>query len=332
MAFNGKFLYQIIQQANNRGASKQLMLQCAGMSEEELLKEETKLGYEAFNNTFETAYRQCKDPMLGVNITKSMNLNAAGLILQLAQYSNTFKDAMLKACEYSLLGCSSLPMRIEKDEYSYTLIYSFDRSWRAHSELTFRHTLEGSILFLLKEYEALTQNKFSPVKITLDYAPEVGFKKLEKYYKTPVFVRDNRNTVVFRKKDFESPIATADRSLLSHLVQYANDKIFKVQNGKRDSNKVSEIIMQHLPDRVTVEEVATELNISPRTLQRKLKDENTSFRELLEQHTMEFAKSQLRKRRNSLSEIAYLLNYSDLSAFSRAFKNHYGFAPTKAYS
>lgn len=332
MAFNGKFVYQIISQASTRGASKDVLLKQTGLTEEELLLEDTKLGYEAFNKTFESAIQHCNDPMLGLNMTKSMNLNAAGLMLQLAQYSNTFKDAMLKACEYSLLGCSSLPMRIEQDEYSYILIYDFDRLWRSDSEMVFRHTLEGSILFLLKEYEVLTQRQFSPVKITLDYAPTVGFKKLEEYYKTPVFVRDNRNTVVFRKKDFESPIASADRSLLSHLVEFANNKIFKVQNGKRDSNRVSEIIMRHLPERVTVEEVASELNISPRTLQRKLKDEETSFRELLEQHTMEFAKSQLKKRRNSLSEIAYLLNYSDLSAFSRAFKNHYGMAPTKAFS
>ena len=44
---------------------------------------------------------------------------------------------------------------------------------------------------------------------------------------------------------------------------------------------------------------------------------------------MEFAKKEIIKKKYSLSELAYILNYSDLSAFSRAYRNHFGVAPTK---
>ena len=66
-----------------------------------------------------------------------------------------------------------------------------------------------------------------------------------------------------------------------------------------------------------------------RSLQRRLNYEDTSFRDLLETLLMEFAKKEIMKKKYSLSELAYILNYSDLSAFSRAYRNHFGVAPTK---
>ena len=78
-----------------------------------------------------------------------------------------------------------------------------------------------------------------------------------------------------------------------------------------------------------VKDVARALNLSVRSLQRRLNYEDTSFRDLLETLLMEFAKKEIIKKKYSLSELAYILNYSDLSAFSRAYRNHFGVAPTK---
>ena len=78
-----------------------------------------------------------------------------------------------------------------------------------------------------------------------------------------------------------------------------------------------------------VKDVARALNLSVRSLQRRLNYEDTSFRDLLETLLMEFAKKEIMKKKYSLSELAYILNYSDLSAFSRAYRNHFGVAPTK---
>jgi|TARA_B110000879_G_scaffold52458_2_gene74440 AraC-like DNA-binding protein len=329
MAFNGRFLHNIIEQASSRGASKATLLNISGKPESELMENDCKVDYQSFNKTFETALREVKDPLLGIHITQSMSLSAAGLMVQIAQSSKTFKDAILLACNYAMLGCDSLPMRLEETEYSYELIFNCDRIWRSNSEETFQHTLEGSLFFLLKEYEALTGKKFSPVKITLDYTPRVSFKELEKYYRAPVFIRDIRNTVVFRKKDLDTPITSADHELLQHLILFAEDKISRLDQRDTIVEQVGRIIMKNLPDRASADLVARELNMSVRTMQRQLKYEDTSFRGILENNLMDFARKQIIRRKHTLSQIAYQLNYSDLSAFSRAYKNHFGEAPTK---
>ncbi|MBD80916.1 MAG: hypothetical protein CL840_18510 [Crocinitomicaceae bacterium] len=329
MPFNGRFLHNTIIQSASRGARYSELINKSGRTEDQLLEENSKIEFKDFNSTFELALKQVKDPLLGIHISQTMNLSAAGLITQLAQNSATVKEAIMYSCEYAMLGCESMPMRLHETEYTYDLVYYCDQSWRLDSEVTFQHTLEGSIQFLLKQFEILTNKKFSPIKVTLDYQPRVNFKKLQKYFNAPVFIREGRNSIVFKKQDLNARIASADHELLKHLLNFAEER--KDQLQKRDTivQQVSKIIINTLPDRAMVKDVAMALNLSVRSLQRRLNYEDTSFRDLLESLLMEFAKKEIQKGKYSLSELAYILNYSDLSAFSRAYRNYFGTAPTK---
>jgi AraC-like DNA-binding protein len=73
--------------------------------------------------------------------------------------------------------------------------------------------------------------------------------------------------------------------------------------------------------------VAAELHMSPRSLQRKLSAENTTFRKLVEAVRQELAESYLADGNTPLMEISYLLGFSAQSAFSRAFKRWTGSTP-----
>lgn len=331
MPFNGKFVSQIVEQAARRGANYDKLIEATGLSREKLLEEGAELDYRKFNETFTEALKGTNDNLLGIHISQSMNLSAAGLIIQLAQNCSTVKEAIEYACEFAMLGCQSLPMRLEETEYTYELIYGFDRQWRMNCEDSFQHTLEGSIYFLLKQYEALTNRRFVPIKVTLDYQPRVVFKELQGWFGCQVFIRDIRNSVVFRKQDLDARISSADNALLKHMLRFAEER--KERLEKRDTivQQVSKIIVNTLPDRAKVEDVARELNVGVRTMQRRLKDEDTSFRHLLEMNLLEFARNEIRKRKCNLGELAYLLNYSDLSAFSRAYRIYFGVPPTKDF-
>src|SRR5262249_51505375 len=70
----------------------------------------------------------------------------------------------------------------------------------------------------------------------------------------------------------------------------------------------------------TVAEVGAEIAIPPRTLQRRLKDQGADFKKLVDDIRRRFALRYLRDRGNTLTEVAYLLGYAEVSAFNRAFK------------
>jgi AraC-like DNA-binding protein len=78
----------------------------------------------------------------------------------------------------------------------------------------------------------------------------------------------------------------------------------------------------------SLEMVAGELHVSPAAIQRELAQQNTTFKDLVEMLRRELAMTYLRQRHLPISEISFLLGYSELSAFSRAVRRWTGASPS----
>ena len=90
------------------------------------------------------------------------------------------------------------------------------------------------------------------------------------------------------------------------------------------SRAIAELIKDGNP---SLTRTAKKLGMSPRTLQRQLKTRHVEFKTLVNDTRRHFAQSYLRDRKTSLTEIAFLLGYSEASAFNRAFKRWTGLTP-----
>jgi AraC-like DNA-binding protein len=75
--------------------------------------------------------------------------------------------------------------------------------------------------------------------------------------------------------------------------------------------------------------VGERVAMGPRTLQRRLKDQGVEFKALVDDTRRLFAVTYLRKPDHTLAEIAYLLGYSEVSAFNRAFRRWTGSTPSE---
>lgn len=111
-----------------------------------------------------------------------------------------------------------------------------------------------------------------------------------------------------------------DRIVMEHLARLERSQL---------SHRVRKLIVEALPEGVpSAEQVAAQVHCSPRSLQRRLADEGHSFRGLLEQSREELARSYLADGQHTVSEVTFLLGFSDVSAFSRAFRRWTGVAPS----
>ena len=100
--------------------------------------------------------------------------------------------------------------------------------------------------------------------------------------------------------------------------------------ARSTTREVVDKIVEKLPDgSPSQQQIAEALHVSNRTLQRKLKDEGTSFMDLLQDTRMQLARKYLRSPGRSVVETAYLLGFSEPSTFSRAFKRWTGQAPAE---
>ena len=102
----------------------------------------------------------------------------------------------------------------------------------------------------------------------------------------------------------------------------------KLPKGEALTDAVRRLLVGELCDgEPSLEQIAPRLHMSPRTLHRRLEEEGTSFRQVLAEVRRELAARHLSERRLAIGEIAFLLGFSEPSAFHRAFKRWTGHAP-----
>ena len=126
----------------------------------------------------------------------------------------------------------------------------------------------------------------------------------------------------------EQPVSTGNIDILT-----ANEPLLaSLVRAVRENNlpaKIKLAILDSLPDHtLTEEEAAASQNMSLRTFQRRLEDEGTRFRALLDQTRTERAESLLGDPACSLSEVGYHCGFSEQASFSRAFKRWTGKTPS----
>jgi len=126
------------------------------------------------------------------------------------------------------------------------------------------------------------------------------------------------------------PLLTADASLQEVVESHARGLLenFPDQHGL-DARLRSAVCEELRLGQLSLERVARRLGTPPRSLQRRLKNEGTSFAAVVDDLRRELAERYLRDRRLSVQETAFLLGFSDVSAFHRAFVRWTGQTPRR---
>lgn len=330
MAFNGRFVLNLIDFAGRQGADVDKLLKITGKSARELGEPSVTLDSPVYNAVVTTAVESTKDPCLGLHFGESMNMMAAGLVAQITQTSETVLEALQYACEFAQLACSSLPMTLTEEQELYKLTMSPDPVWAKDSDLAVKHTVDGTIVFTINEFHELTRNKHYPVCIELPFTRPTDMSEYERLFQCPLRFGQNQIVMWFEKWQVQQKVVTSDYHLLRILVAHAEERIAAMNQKagfyQEVKFSVANLVKPALP---TIDQVASHLNLSVRTLQRRLAEEGHTFKEIIASLRQEFALSYLKKPALSIDEIAYLLSYSDASAFIRSFKKWKGHTPNE---
>ena len=167
----------------------------------------------------------------------------------------------------------------------------------------------------------------APVSVTLAHPKPSCYPRFFEYFRSPVLF-------AAPSYSFTLPNETVDKTLPGSNPQLAelNDQVM-IQylaelNQDHITQKVKATIIDQLPSgSVTDEMVARKLYMSSRKLQRQLERAGTTFNALLNEIRQDLAQKYLREEDTSITEIAFLLGFSESSAFSRAFKRWMGVSP-----
>lgn len=169
-----------------------------------------------------------------------------------------------------------------------------------------------------------------PVEVMLTRSEPADPAPWIEYFGPVIRFGQDCNSLSLSAADADAPLTGSNPELLAIHEDVIDRYLLKLD---RDNivNRLRLCLIEELPSgRVTEDDIAQHLNISKRTLYRKLRENNETFRTILAQVRRDLASRYVRDRAFSMTEIAFLLGYNDTSAFSRAFKSWFGRSPTQA--
>lgn len=173
-----------------------------------------------------------------------------------------------------------------------------------------------------------TRSRVVPVAVT-STVPPAAPEALTEYLGVRIQQSD-RIAVRFSARDAARPFLTANEQMWEFFEPELRRRLAQLDAGATTSQRVRAALLELLPSgRGTVDAVARELTVSPRTLQRQLNNEDTSFQAVLSHTRESLARHYLAEGHLSTTEIAFLLGYDEPNSFYRAFHSWTGLSPQR---
>lgn len=155
----------------------------------------------------------------------------------------------------------------------------------------------------------------------------------EELFGCPVLFNQAENALVARRSAIEAANPRADSSLHRIVLRHAAELVERLPVRKQFSDQLREHIVGHLRGGApSIERISELVHMSPRTIHRRLAEEQISYREVVDDVRRDLARGYLQESELSLGEIAFLLGFSHVNAFHRAFRRWTGQTPAEARS
>lgn len=296
------------------------------VSELNIQNDETHVLFSDFALFVDWLVEKTGNTNLGLLLGQQSNIAALGIVGQVIKSSNNVRKGLEQAIRFFNLFSNVLTLRMEEHESSVSLVFDIDSTVFKQYERACQQLLLTSMMFSYNEIYFLTLKEFKPNYINLSFSPSKEI--IERSFKCDLELNVSENILQFDKSIIEQPIIYADYELMLVLEKLACKRLV-AQNGNLNTFPdivkavVFSLIDPSFPDLKTV---ATHLNMSERSLQRKLSSDKTSYTELVTNIKKDLAEDFLKKDL-SVKETSYLLGYSEPSAFIKAFQSWFNITP-----
>ena len=290
-----------------------------------------------YQQLLESAASNLNEPCFGLKYGQQIDIASFNLLGYLAMASATLKEASKAVNQFGGLvsDIGQLESEVITSSHKNKTTRFVKIYWRpkvgneSYSTQIIDAILAGWVNFgwqFIGE-KAQIQN----VNLTERYANKSIY---EDYFNCPVTLGSNENSICIDQYYFEKNLCQAEPLVHEIIKQRANQAIVEIENTTRlasdDIKKIlPELILSHQAD---IEFIANIFNTSPRSLQRKLANENNHFTSLLDQARHSLAVNLLSESDYSLSHIGGMIGFNDQSSFTRAFKRWQGITPKQFQS
>lgn len=269
--------------------------------------------------------RMSDDPELGLALGNAYSLARYGIWGYTLMSAPTARIATEAALKHVLLAYSYFNHELKEEGNTIWLESRPLEDFKDCQQLLADREMAAVVLI----FEELTGKRDIIKSLVFPDTFEGNLDQYQSFYNRPVIIEGSSYKTIFNENFFDSPLPKSDLETFKLCCRRCEELSEKLVQPETMADKVREIILSQPLKQVDLDMVSDTLNISSRTLRRRLNDEHTNFKEVYQHCRFELAKNYLLNTDVKVEEIAQLLGYNDPGNFTNAFKRWSGISPTK---
>ncbi len=315
---------RVVAELDRAGLPTSELLSAAGLRLEQLTGPDALIPFKAHVMLFESAARALREPCFGFRLGSAVGLTEAGLVAYVTLNSQDLGEALRNLCRYLPILTEGCVCELRREADEVRLIFSLVDPLAMGS----RQLPEFGATLMVRVCRAITGHRVRPRRVELRH--EAACPMLARQLGVPVTVHQPQAALVLDAASLAVPVVNADARLLELLRRYADDVLAR-RAGKDDLvARAERWVLENLhTGQIGAMRLAGGLGMSGRTLARRLAEQGLTPARLVEELRRQLANRYLAERAFPLGRITYLLGYSDLSAFTRAFRRWTGRTPSE---
>jgi AraC-like DNA-binding protein len=262
------------------------------------------------------------DPAIGLKLGTETRVERSDPAAIAALCSQSFGDALQRMARYKQLTC---PEEIQLTKTNGKCAVEF--RWLLARDTEPAVLVDLCLSWILAIGRRGVGGPMSPLRVELTRPPAHRLI-IEAHFGCRARFKAGRDALIFRESDLDRPFVTHNADLLAMLGAQLDAEVDARRSRQSLGDQVKITVKRLLAgQRPTIEVVARQLNLSSRTLQRRLAEDGVTFQQTLDEARRELAHYYLGQSSVELNETAYLLGYEDPNSFFRAFHDWEGTSP-----
>jgi AraC-like DNA-binding protein len=263
------------------------------------------------------------DEAIAIHVAEGLPPAAADVLEYAFRASPTLGDALGQVVRYARVMHDRITIRLTPESDGVRLTGAVPPGHPVN-----RYQAEFFLATWLRLARDTCDPDVTPLDVSFAHAPPARLEEHQRFFGCPLRFGQPVIGLLIARADLERPMRGADPALAALLGRQLDKLLVSLPADPSVSARARLLVKDVLPSgSASIDRVARQLAMSVRTLSRRLEDEDTSFRGLLDSVRQELAVAHLRDPRMELAEIAFLLGYSESSAFHRSFKRWTGRTP-----
>lgn len=316
------FASSIIDYLESNGYTSQPVLDELGLSREDFRKRDSRINAATYNRLFEHAHSLTRDPRLGLHSGQLIRPGHYGVLGYIMMSCETFGEALMRAKKYHCLvgDLGHAEVQVETD--------TAQIRWHPNYSTPNPQVVEHNIAAIVTYARWISNSDVAPLEICFTHEPPPDLHEHEAFYRCSIKFNQPHTCITLPLALTKMKLPQTDPAMKQMMDRYADNLLEKYSSEGGFIRQVKAYLNTSLLETVpSVEDVAKHFNLTVRTLQRRLRHEGFSYKQLLDETRKDLAIEYVKDGAIHLPELAFLLGFSEQSSFQRAFKRWTGLPP-----